>query len=100
MNKQIFLDCDGVLADFNKGFTSKIGISPNAYQELHGVQKFWLTVKNIKDFYANLPLMPEALTLFILYYSITLTGLFTVAGSINSMPLYSIACSVAFGWPG
>jgi len=57
---QTWLDCDGVLADFDKYFTSLFGMSPAKYEEKHGSSIFWNEIKNSDNFYFNLPLMPGA----------------------------------------
>ena len=57
---QIWLDCDGVLADFDKYFTKKFGLTPSAYEKLHGSSIFWHNIQNHPNFYYNLPLMPGA----------------------------------------
>jgi len=64
MTRQLFLDCDGVLADFDAGATKILGMSPRAFEERHGRRDFWQRVAKAKDFYAQLPLMSDARTLF------------------------------------
>ena len=61
---QLFLDCDGVLADFDAGATDILGLSPRAFEERHGRSEFWRRIARAKDFYARLPLMADARTLF------------------------------------
>ena len=61
---QLFLDCDGVLADFDSGATDILGMSPRAFEERHGRREFWRRIALAKDFYARLPLMPDARILF------------------------------------
>jgi len=61
---QLFLDCDGVLADFDAGATDTLGLSPRAFEERHGRREFWRRIANTRDFYARLPLMSDARTLF------------------------------------
>src|SRR3546814_16326249 len=33
---QLYLDCDGVLADFDRGATELLGMQPRAYEKRHG----------------------------------------------------------------
>jgi len=61
---QLFLDCDGVLADFDAGATDVLGLSPRAFEERYGRQEFWRRIARTKDFYVRLPLMPDARVLF------------------------------------
>ena len=64
MQPQLFLDCDGVLADFNAGATDVLGMSPRAFDERHGKREFWRRIARARDFYATLPLMSDARLLF------------------------------------
>lgn len=61
---QLFLDCDGVLADFDAGATEVLGMSPRAFEQRHGKREFWRRLTRARDFYATLPLMPDAAMLF------------------------------------
>ena len=60
----LFLDCDGVLADFDAGATALLGMGPRAFEERHGKREFWRRLAKARDFYATLPLMPDATELF------------------------------------
>ena len=60
----LFLDLDGVLADFDAGAHMVLGMSPKAFEEKHGRREFWRRLAGAKDFYATLPLMPDAMLLF------------------------------------
>ncbi len=62
--RQLYLDCDGVLADFDKGATSILGLSPKKFEERHGLGRFWQKLASAPDFYFSLPLMPDAMRLF------------------------------------
>lgn len=64
MTKQLFLDCDGVLADFDAGATEVLGQSPGVFEERYGRREFWRRIARATDFYARLPLMPDARILF------------------------------------
>ena len=62
--RQLYIDCDGVLADFDKGATAVLGLEPLAYQKLHGRGRFWQKLAQAPDFYFGLPLMDDAMELF------------------------------------
>jgi hypothetical protein len=64
MARQLYLDCDGVLADFDKGATAILGLPPRAFEQRHGLRKFWARLAEAPDFYFGLPLMPDAMRLF------------------------------------
>jgi hypothetical protein len=64
MTRQLYLDCDGVLADFDKGATAILGMKPRAFEHRHGIGKFWQRLATAPDFYFSLPLMPDAKELF------------------------------------
>jgi 5'(3')-deoxyribonucleotidase len=64
MPRQLYLDCDGVLADFDKGATALLGMKPKAFQKRHGVGRFWAKLARAPDFYFGLPLLPDAMRLF------------------------------------
>jgi len=61
---RLFLDADGVLADFDRGACELLGAKPNAYIARHGSGAFWKRLASAKDFYASLPKMPDADVLF------------------------------------
>jgi hypothetical protein len=64
MTRQLYLDCDGVLADFEKGATALLGMKPKAFQKRHGIPSFWRKLASAPDFYFGLPLLPGATDLF------------------------------------
>jgi hypothetical protein len=64
MARQLYLDCDGVLADFHAGAVAALGMHPKAYEKRHGVGRFWAKLAKAEDFYFSLPLMPGAMDLF------------------------------------
>jgi hypothetical protein len=64
MKRQLFLDCDGVLADFDKGATAVLGMAPKAFEKRHGLGRFWAKLASAPDFYFSLPLLPGATELF------------------------------------
>jgi hypothetical protein len=61
---QLFLDCDGVLADFDAGAIDILGMSPREFEERNGKREFWRRIARAKDFYACLPLIADARALF------------------------------------
>lgn len=56
----VFLDCDGVLADFDTYAEAYFGMPPRQYEKQVGSSKFWQQLEAKGDFYRNLPLMPDA----------------------------------------
>ena len=62
--RQLYLDCDGVLADFDKGATAVLGLPPRDFEERHGLGRFWRQIAAAPDFYYGLPLKDDALALF------------------------------------
>jgi len=61
---KLFLDCDGVLADFDELATDIFGMHPRKYEEVHGSKLFWKTLAAYDGFYEKLPLMPDAMYLW------------------------------------
>ena len=64
MQRQLYLDCDGVLADFEAGVRALLWLAPQAYIDKHGPGRFWKQLASHPGFYASLPLMPDARELF------------------------------------
>ena len=62
--RQLYLDCDGVLADFDRGAKEILGMPPKEFQKRHKAGLFWKKLAAAPDFYARLPLMPDAMRLF------------------------------------
>lgn len=61
---QLYLDCDGVLADFDRAATELLGMPPRLYERRRGIAAFWGEIARHPDFYGTLPLMPDAMELF------------------------------------
>lgn len=62
---RLYLDCDGVLADFDTAFESRFGHPPREYEDTHGTKVFWRNIReDAPEFYRRLPLMPHAKELF------------------------------------
>jgi FMN phosphatase YigB (HAD superfamily) len=64
MRRQIFLDCDGVLADFDAGAEQVFGMAPQAFEKRYGAREFWKRLAASGEFFANLPLMADAMQLY------------------------------------
>jgi len=62
--KQLYLDCDGVLADFDKGAAAVLGMPARQFEKRHGLGRFWQKLATAPDFYFSLPLMDDATELF------------------------------------
>ena len=60
----LFLDLDGVLADFDAGAKAVLGMSSCDFEARHGKREFWRRLARAKDFYATLPLLSDAMVLF------------------------------------
>jgi 5'(3')-deoxyribonucleotidase len=61
---RLFLDADGVLADFDRGACELLGMKPKAFIERHGRGSFWKRLARSPNFYGSLPQMPDAPLLF------------------------------------
>jgi hypothetical protein len=61
---QLYLDCDGVLADFDAGAIAVLGMHPRKYQDSRGLHRFWHALARADDFYGTLPPLPDAMALF------------------------------------
>jgi len=61
---RLFLDADGVLANFDEGAKQLLGLYPHAFERKHGRGTFWKRLANAKNFYGSLPEMPDARLLF------------------------------------
>jgi plasmid maintenance system antidote protein VapI len=61
---QIYLDCDGVLADFDSPAELILGEPPRTADERLGGPEFWLRLQNHKDFFRNLQVHPEGKKLY------------------------------------
>jgi len=61
---RLFLDADGVLANFDEGVRRLLGMSLREYERKHGRGGFWKRLAQAKNFYGSLPEMPDARLLF------------------------------------
>jgi len=60
----LFLDCDGVLADFDAGARRLLGMTPAAFEERHGRGEFWKRLARARNFYGELAELPDAQRLY------------------------------------
>jgi FMN phosphatase YigB (HAD superfamily) len=60
----LFLDCDGVLADFDTGAKLLLGMKAKQFEARHGRGEFWKRLARHGNFYAELQQMPDAQQLF------------------------------------
>ena len=61
---RLFLDADGVLADFDFSARRLLGATPKEYIAKHGRAEFWKRLAKAPNFYGSLPEMPDARLLF------------------------------------
>ena len=61
---RLFLDADGVLADFDLGVRRLLGTSARDYIATHGRGAFWKQLAQAPNFYGTLPEMPDARVLY------------------------------------
>lgn len=61
---QLFLDCDGVLADFDSAAEQIFGMPSRQAEHELGPKRFWSMLRGHENFYGSLPLMPDARKLF------------------------------------
>ena len=61
---RLFLDADGVLANFDEGARRRLGMPAKAFEAKRGRGAFWRELAKAPGFYAKLPLMPDAMQLF------------------------------------
>jgi len=61
---RLFLDADGVLADFDQGARRLLGLRPKEFIARHGRGTFWKRLAKAPNFYGSLPEMPDARMLF------------------------------------
>lgn len=62
---EIFVDLDGVLADFDTGVRILTGRTPEAYQRQHGPASFWTLLARTPQFYTTLPPHPDGPSIWV-----------------------------------
>ena len=62
---KVYLDMDGVLADFDKRFTDLAGIGPREFEDKYGKNRFWdfIDEEHKLKFWIGIPVMPGAKSL-------------------------------------
>jgi hypothetical protein len=61
---QLFLDCDGVLADFDALAIELFGKHPHEAEKAVGAAEFWRRIESHGSFYRDLPLLTDAVELY------------------------------------
>ena len=61
---QLFLDCDGVLANFDKKAEEIFGMHPREFEKLYGSGTFWKTITHAPEFFYSLEMLEDAHELF------------------------------------
>lgn len=62
---RIFIDCDGVLAEFDEHATNVLGMHPRLFEEKYGSDTFWGSLeRNDPDFFINLKPRHDAFELW------------------------------------
>ena len=83
----LYCDMDGVLCDFEKQFKDLTGLSPDAFRDKNGLNKFWVTVdKDGVRFWVGIPWMPDGKKLYE-YIKPNLYALLSAPSSDNSSRL-------------
>jgi len=64
MTRRLFLDLDGVMADFDVGFERLFGMAPADYCDTFGDDGMWERIHSEPNFFFNLPPCTSALAAF------------------------------------
>jgi hypothetical protein len=60
----LYLDMDGVLADFDYSAEKLCGMTPRAFEEKYGTEKFWATINSDPNFFLTLRPMADTMDLY------------------------------------
>lgn len=61
---QLFLDCDGVLADFVGGCQKLLGMYPSEFEKTYGEAEMWNRIESYHDFFGTLEPLSDSYELF------------------------------------
>lgn len=61
---QLFIDCDGVLADFDTSAEQLFNQNSRDAEKALGTPAFWRRIREQDSFYSRLPLLPDAMELY------------------------------------
>jgi hypothetical protein len=64
VRRQIYLDCDGVLADFDKAAEAILGAPSHVFEKRRGAGQFWKRLAYADNFFENLDPLPDAYELY------------------------------------
>jgi hypothetical protein len=64
VRRQIYLDCDGVLADFDKAAEAIFGMPPETFEKRYGAAAFWKALARADGFFEHHDLMADAMELY------------------------------------
>ena len=87
MIKTIYLDMDGVLADFDKHFENLYGISPKGYEAKHGQIAFWRTIYKTPRYFEDIPINPKVYDIINMCKALTLDVCILSSPSSTNQPL-------------
>jgi 5'(3')-deoxyribonucleotidase len=57
---RLYIDCDGVLADFDGAFMARFGTPSRDYESKEGANRFWQNLEAEPEFYRRLPVFDGA----------------------------------------
>lgn len=60
----LYIDMDGVVADFDKKGFEILGMPPRVYEKKYGTIQYWAELQAVPDFYNSFDPMPDAFELW------------------------------------